>query len=135
MVNPRPDWFRLDTSFRRNPKIDELSGRGATGWQAVVLWLDGVAYSTHHLTDGFIPKRWPTSNGYSQAAVDLLVRVELWHQALDLMFDGADAEHSGYLINDYHAYQVARAQWTETGAKRRDASAKAHAARYGRKQP
>lgn len=130
----RPDWARLDMSFRRNPKIDELTDHGMYGWQAIVLYLDGITYSSHHLTDGFIPIRWPRSNGYSQRSVELLLSVELWWEARNLNLDsrttdGSDPPLVGYLINDYDAYQISRAKWTETGRKRREASAKAHAAK------
>ncbi len=132
----RPAHFLLDNSFRRNPKVDELTGHGAHGWQAIVLYLDGLAYATHHLTDGFIPVRWPRSNGYSRTSIELLLQVGLWWEARDLGLDNEQPPEEqplvGYLINDYDAYQVSRANWTETGRKRREASAKAHAARWGR---
>jgi len=128
----RPDWARLDTSFRRNPKIDALTVR-PSGWQAIVMWLDGITYATHHLTDGHIPLHWPRSNGYAPSAVALLIEVDLWWQIRELGMDGTDpGPVTGYLINDYDAYQISRANWTEEGQKRHEASMKAHAARWGR---
>lgn len=129
----RPEYARLDFDFRKNPKIDQLTTRGGTGWQAIVLWLDSITYSTRWLTDGFIPLQWPRNNGYAPSAVKALTEVDLWWPIRELGMDGTDpGPVTGYLINGYDAYQISRAQWTEEGQRRHEASMKAHAARWGR---
>jgi len=131
----RPRYFQLDLNFRRNPKIAGIAAGGAAGWQAIVMWIDSIAYSTEHLTDGHIPAHWPRTNGYSKAAIDKLCVTELWHPSITLTFEGdypQVPEPDGWLINDYAAYQVTRAKWTEEGQRRHEHSMKAHAARWGR---
>jgi len=130
----RPRHFKLDIDFRSNPKVMSLAANGGAGWQAIVMWLDSIAYSTRHLTDGYIPPHWPRTNGYTKPAINKLCVTELWHPAINLDFteDNQEVpEPEGWLINDYAAYQVTRATWTDEGRRRHEASMKAHQARYG----
>ena len=103
------------------------------GWQAVVMYLDSIAFTTEHLCDGFVPKNWPRLNGYTAASARLLVDVGLWHEVSDLYPEDGQGIKDGYVINDYDAYQISRAQWTERGRRAQAAAKKAAAERWGRR--
>ena len=127
-----PTWFRLNCWFGRTPKLERIRVQKPHGFEAAFMWVEALGYATATLSDGFIPDTWPASNGYRTAAVALLLRHQLWYEVTDLGIGGTpDPSAYGFLINDFEAYQVSRATWTETGRKRREASAKAHAARWG----
>jgi len=106
----RPTWARLDCNFRRNPKVMELVSR-RDGWQALVMYLDSIAYTTEHLCDGFVPKNWPRLNGYPAALPRMLLRADLWHEVSDLYPEEAQDIQSGYIIHDFDKYQVTRSEW------------------------
>lgn len=120
----RPDWFRLDTDLFDNPKIMRAAIDG--GDQALMLWIRGLAYSTKHLTDGWVPLPLPKQWGYRQRHVDALTTHVLWIP-LEITDDG------GWLINDYRDYQPTRAEWEALGEKRSTAARAAARARWGQR--
>lgn len=90
------------------------------GWQALVMYLDSIAYTTEHLCDGFVPRNWPRLNGYPAALPRMLVKVELWHEVSDLYPDDSwESIQGGYLINDYTEYQVTRSEWEAVSERNR----------------
>jgi hypothetical protein len=109
----RPSWCRIDTEVFDNPKI--MRAQKAGGDQAVMLWMRGLAYSTRHLTDGWVPEPLPKQWGYNGRQTKALEANALWIP-LQITDDG------GWLINNYAEYQVTREEWTATGAKRRAAA-------------
>lgn len=89
-------WVRIDDSFADHEKII------AAGEAAVCLYVCGLTYCAHMLTDGAIPKRkalvlYPMEN--AQAKADRLVEVGLWHDCGDY-----------YEVHDYLDYQPSREQ-------------------------
>lgn len=96
-------WVRIDEAFADHPKIIEA------GESAVCLFICGLAYCGHMLSDGVIPKRkarvlYPMND--AAAAADALVRVGLWHE------DG-----DNYVVHDYLDYQPSRAEVEEARSK------------------
>ena len=110
----RPNWLRLDLDFLDNPKMLGLMN-GEASRVALLLWVDGLCYATRHLTDGWIPKQWPVSRGYSAKHVSRLIDAGLWHEQV-LNGDG------GWLIHDYLAYQKSRDAWLEQSEQKRAAA-------------
>lgn len=111
-MTSRPPWFRIDTGTFDNPKMVRAIHEGGHG--AVVLWLRGLAYSTHHLTDGWVPLPLPRQWGHTKRHIDALETVGLWHP-LEITDDG------GWLIHDYPEYQITRQEWEAKVQQRRDA--------------
>lgn len=69
-------WVRLDTQWPQNPKFLELAEDKK--WRAITAYMAGLAYTTVHSTDGFIPEvalRFLHGTGDEAAS---LVDVELW---------------------------------------------------------
>jgi len=84
-------WVRLADDFYRHPKV--LSAGPLAGW----LWVCGLAYANHYLTDGYLPR----------AAVRGLTDVdEPFRLAATLVDAGLwDVADGGFMIHDYTAYQ------------------------------
>lgn len=69
-------WVRLDTGFPTNPKV--LALVEDKKWQAMVLYIGGLAYSGAHGTNGFLPQSCLRYlHGTHRNAADL-VAVGLW---------------------------------------------------------
>lgn len=115
-VSPsRPQWFRLDTNLFDNPKVHRAVAAGGHG--SVLLWMQSLAYSTRHLTDGWIPLAMPKRWGYTARQAAALVDSGLWIP-LEITDDG------GWLIHDYRDYQPTREAWESRGEKMRAAARK-----------
>jgi hypothetical protein len=107
--------MRLDLDMIDNPKIKRL--RLASGDSGIVLSLRAMAYSTRHLTDGWVPLPLPKEWGYGRKHTEALEDVGLWIP-LEITDDG------GWLINDYAQYQITRAEWEAKSEQRRKAARK-----------
>lgn len=125
-MSSRPTWFRLDTDLFDNPKI--MRAVHQAGADALTLWIRGLAYSTKHLTDGWIPLPIPKQWGYRQRHVEALTRHQLWIP-LEITDDG------GWLINDYREYQPTRAHWEAMHEKRKAAGQLGAKAKWGDNPP
>jgi hypothetical protein len=100
-------WIRLDDQIAHHPKFVQA------GPVAAWLWVCGQSYSARYLTDGFIPRDALLTLGTipnAPTAAKRLVAVGLW-----------DATEKGWLIHDYHDYQMTKAEVE----KRRDDRRKA----------
>lgn len=114
-MSSKPPWFRVDTETFDNPKVIRAVQLG--GHAALVLWLQGIAYSTRHLTDGWVPLPMPHKWGHRDKQTSALVTVGLWHP-VEITDDG------GWLINDYTDYQPTRQEWEAKTEQRRSAARK-----------
>ena len=113
MSASKPTWMRLDTSFTSNPKIQQAIGTG--GRDAALLWIEGLAYATSQLTDGWVPPKMPTRWGYKPRHITALTSAGLW-------FEVPITDHDGWLINDYEEYQPTRADWEKVSEMKRIAA-------------
>lgn len=89
-------WIRVSDDCLEHPKFLGLSP------SAVVLWLAGLQYSSRHLTDGLIPRRYVVGTEVVQrwrAPANELVTAGLWHEMPD-----------GWVIHDYLDYQRSSTQ-------------------------
>jgi hypothetical protein len=78
-------WFRIDDSFVGHPKVVALAtvaGKHRKG--ALALWTLAGAWSSRHLTDGFVPSGVLSMLGGTPAEARALVAAELW----DVVPDG-----------------------------------------------
>jgi hypothetical protein len=112
----RPQWLRLDSDFADNPKVLRLKQRSRHA--SVALWVEALAYSARHLTDGWIPAPWPRQQGYRPRDCDALVEVALW-VPLEITADLEPDDDGGWLINDYQLYQPTRESWTRRSEQQR----------------
>lgn len=87
-------WVKVEDDFLEHPKVIGLSD------SAIALWLRGLLYASHYLTDGKIPEAlalvWST-----EEASDELVHARLWEPAL------CKAE---WRIVNFEQYQRTRAE-------------------------
>jgi hypothetical protein len=87
-------WAKLDDALTFHAKIID-AGNAATG-----VWARGLAWSSQHLTDGFIPTKIArVIAGESRGALGALTRSRLWVD-----------RPGGYQINDYLEYNPSRAE-------------------------
>jgi hypothetical protein len=85
-------WVRLDTGFPHNPKVLVLVEDRK--WQAIAVYIGGLAYSGAHGTDGFLPQSClPYIHGTRKVANDL-VEAGLWMPRA-----------GGYEINGWREFQ------------------------------
>lgn len=119
-MTSRPPWLRLDTDLFESPKIQRALARGSHS--AVLLWVQGIAYSTRYLTDGWVPLPMPRQWGYRDKHVEALVETGLWYP-LEITDDG------GWLIHDFADHQPTRAEWEAKTEKRRAAARRSWAER------
>jgi hypothetical protein len=111
----KPQWLRLDVAAFRHPKIQHARTLG--GDRAVLLWLQGLAYSVEYLSDGWVPPDMPATSGHTAKAVRALERAGLW---IPVEVDDC----GGWLIHDYTDHQITRAEWHAKIQQRRDAARK-----------
>jgi hypothetical protein len=100
-------WIRLDDQIAHHPKFVQA------GPVAAWLWVCGQSYSARYLTDGFIPRDALSSLGtvpHADKAAAKLVAVGLW-----------DATEKGWLIHDYHDYQLTKEEVERRREDRRKA--------------
>lgn len=101
-------WVKLDDSFFSHPKVVNA------GTEAIGLYVLGLTYSSHHLTDGHVPAAWVKQAVGAKVAklTGALVEHGLW-----------ELNGTGWLIHDYLIYNPNR---TDVLAKRqRDSDRKA----------
>lgn len=113
MSASKPHWFRVDVNVFTNPKIRRAIDAG--GWPAFGLWLEGLAYSTQHLTDGWIPQPMPQRWGHKPRSIQTLIDTGLWFE-VPITGDG------GWLICSYEEYQPTRSTWENVSEKKRIAA-------------
>jgi hypothetical protein len=91
-------WVRVDDDFPQHPKARKAGPVG------MALWLAGLCYSSHYLTDGLVPVEvlsglLPLEKKELTRTVDKLVFSGLWSVA-----------EGGYEIHDYLDYQSSRTE-------------------------
>lgn len=91
-------WVRLDANFATHDKMLRLKAQ-RDGWRAIVVYLQSVAWSGGHGTDGFIPRHVLPVLDATDKTTEALVKVRLWEYGTD--------EHgeAGYLIPNFIRYQ------------------------------
>lgn len=99
-------WVKLDDSFFCHPKVVSV------GAEASGLYVWALAYSSHNLTDGRVPRAWVLQavGRRAKRLSDALVEQGLWEE------NGA-----GWTIHDYLHYQPSREKVLD---KRREDSAR-----------
>lgn len=86
-------WFKVDDGFHSHPKARDA------GLAAVGLWVAAGSFSSHYLTDGWIPKSWVRgwgSNGTRLASK--LVSSGLWYE------DERDGQR-GWSFHEWEQFQ------------------------------
>lgn len=101
-------WVKLDDQFPDHPKV--LAAGSAAAW----LYVCGLCYCNHMLTDGFIPaSKVPLLAVSGSRLAKRLVAAQLWTEA-------SRGGERGYAVHDYHAYQPTKEEVdAATDAKRR----------------
>jgi hypothetical protein len=89
-------WVKVDDDFPQHPKARKAGPVG------MALWLAGLCYSSHYLTDGLVPVEvlsglLPLEKKEMTRTVDKLVFSGLWSVA-----------EGGYEIHDYLQYQMSK---------------------------
>lgn len=108
-------WARLDDDLTFHEKIVE-AGNAATG-----VWCRALAWSSQHLTDGYIPAKIARLvAGESRGALKALTRSRLWVDC-----------PGGYRIHNYLKYNPSRAEVLEKREKERTRKADLSARKAG----
>ena len=110
-----PSWFRLDTGILDSPKIRLAIDLG--GQAVFALYVQGIAYSTQHLTSGFVPHEMPRRWGMRPKQCEALELAGLWHPT---PLDPGD----GWLIHDYSEYNPTKEVWERVSERKRRAARK-----------
>lgn len=92
------NWVRLDCNFATHDKMLRLKG-GKDGWRAIVVYLQSVAWSGGHGTDGFIPRHVLPVLDCTERLMQMLVDVRLWEYGTD------DRGEAGLRIPNFIEYQ------------------------------
>jgi hypothetical protein len=108
-------WIRLETTMFENPKLLYL--KEDKQYKAIVVHLEGMAYSGRHGLAGYIPKAALRIIGATAADGNRLVAAGLWSPA-----------PGGWQVNDWEEYQLA----DDEAAKRSEKAQKAAAARWAK---
>lgn len=114
-------WVKLDDSFFSHPKVVNA------GTEAIGLYVLGLTYSSHHLTDGHVPGAWVRQavGSKEKRLTAALVEHGLWAE-----------NGTGWLIHDYLEYQPSReqaeAQRAEVSSARSQAGKRGAAARWSK---
>ena len=109
----RPQWFKLDVDLFDNPKVLRAIEQG--GPDALLLHIQGIAYSTKHLSSGFVPKPMPARWGGKPRHTLALEAAQLWFPT---PLDPGD----GWLINDFDHYNPTKYKWESVSEARRKAA-------------
>lgn len=104
-------WIRLDTGITHHDKTLRLLQQ-ADGWQAIGVYVFGLAWCGAQGTDGHIPAHALPALHASEAVVALLVDARLWESAPD----------GGWIIRNWDKRQDTQARLDD---RRRTAHAKA----------
>lgn len=115
-------WVRLDTGFPHNPKV--LALIAAKKYQAVNLYVFGLAYSGAHGLDGYIPPECLPVLHATRTHAAQLVDAGLWRSA------GA-----GWEINGWDEFQLSSEEHSERKARAKAAAEKRWAKGGRRVQP
>lgn len=110
MAASKPTWFRVDVNVFTNPKITRAIDQA--GWAAFGLWQQGIAYSTAHLTDGWIDTPWPRIWGHKPRTITALTDHGLWLEV-------PITDQGGWFICSYHEYQPTRLEWEAKSERQR----------------
>jgi hypothetical protein len=70
-------WFKVDDQLATHPKIIPVP------LAAMGLWVKAGAWSSQHLTDGYVPRSALALLGARSAHAAALVKAGLWHAELD----------------------------------------------------
>lgn len=108
-------WIRIDTQMFENPKLLYL--KEDKQYRAVVVHLEGMAYSGRHALAGFIPKAALRIIGATAADAARLVKAGLW-----------DPAPGGWNVHDWDEYQLS----ADDMQARRERAQKGAAARWRR---
>ena len=122
-------WLKFDDQFPDHPKVV------AAGPFAAWLYVCGIAYSSRHLTDGFVPAAAVSRLADFEAAgvkktlancdrlATILCENGLWHEV-----DG------GYVIHDYDAYQPSKQDVLQVRAARSEKARHAAITRWNKQK-
>ena len=111
-------WIRNDPQMIENPKLLYL--KEDKKYRAIVIHLEGMAYSGRHALAGFIPKAALRIMGATATDAKHLVEAGLWHPA-----------PGGWQIHDWADHQMS----ADDMEKRSERAQKAAAARWGHNEP
>lgn len=111
-------WIRIDTQMFENPKLLYL--KEDKQHRAIVVHLEGMAYSGRHALAGFIPKAALKVIGATTADAHRLVKAHLW-----------EIVPGGWQIHDWDDHQLS----ADDMQKRRDRAKKGAAARWKNDTP
>ena len=106
-------WIRIDTQMFENPKLLYL--KEDKKYRAIVVHLEGMAYSGRHALAGFIPKAALRIIGATATDAKHLTEAGLW-----------DVAPGGWQVHDWNEYQLS----ADDMEKRRDRAQKGAAARW-----
>lgn len=113
----KPDWFCVSIGIFENPKI--LMAVERAGPEVHLLYLRGLAYIVHNLTDGWVPEVMPKAWGYKPRHTQALEAACLWYPT---PIPGLDEPPPGWFVHDWEQYQVSRAEWEAKSEKARIAA-------------
>ena len=106
-------WLRLDDGFPEHPKVIGLTDA------AFRLEVSAICYAHRALTDGHVPEVWVPHR--LARAVPSLVDARLW----------VPGPEGGWLLNDYLAHQLSRADVEARRKALSEAGKRGAAARWG----
>jgi hypothetical protein len=102
-------WVRLDVAFPRNHKVLALAAHRE--YQAITVYVCGLAYSGEQGTDGFIPREaLPLLHGRTRDA-DALCRERLWLP-----------EAGGWMVNGWEEFQPSTEEMKQRSVRARAAA-------------
>lgn len=116
-TSSKPRWFRVETDAFESVKLVTLRQR--RHYESMALWFDGLAYAVRNLTDGYVPRDILRMRGYRKSAVQPLLDVVLWYDAIPLPGMEIQGLNDGWLIHDFLAYQPSKAQWEHVSEQRK----------------
>lgn len=101
-------WFRVDDSFPSHPKTRSIPRRARMA--AIGVWTACGTWSTHHLTDGLVPRDVVEDEGGRQADAAHLVQAGLWHRAGHECGRCPQPGEDAYQFHDWPDYQPTKAK-------------------------
>src|SRR4051794_38738063 len=99
-------WFKVDDTFPSHPKVRSIPRR--TRMAALGVWLACGTWSSHHLTDGSIPRDVVEDEGGRQVDAKALVDARLWHQAGHDCPSCPQPDRGDYVFHDWSDWQPIR---------------------------
>lgn len=110
----KPDWICVAADIFDNPKIMRAMHQGGEG--AAILYLRGLGYIVHNLTDGWVPHEMPKRWGHKPRQIKALEDNCLWYPVPTI------DSPPGWLIHDWQDYQISRAEWAAKSEQARKAA-------------